>query len=104
MVWELLPCSHRATSPAAAGVAGGSGNMNGSDPYTTCEYTRSDCQARGMFARFGGLEFVPPAIEVRGYGKDWTTSNLSINQARYNDYVPMVYGTAWYAPDVVFRS
>jgi hypothetical protein len=83
-------------------IAGGSGAMNGSVPYTTCGYTRSDCQARGMFTRFGGLEFVPPAIEVRGYGKDWTTSNLSVNQARYNDYVPMVYGTAWYAPDVVF--
>jgi len=83
-------------------VAGGCGAMNGSAPYTTCGYTRPDCQARGMFTRFGGLEFVPPAIAVRGYGKDWTTSNLSINQARYNDYVPMVYGTAWYFPEVVF--
>jgi Putative phage tail protein len=86
----------------SAGVAGGTGNMNGSEPYTTCGYTRTDCQARGMFTRFGGLEFVPSAIQVRGYGKDWTTSNLSVNQARYNDYVPMVYGTAWYSPDVVF--
>ena len=83
-------------------IAGGSGAMNGSAPYTTCGYARSDCQARGMFTRFGGLEFVPPVIEVRGYGKDWTASNLSVNQARYNDFVPMVYGTAWYAPEVVF--
>jgi len=83
-------------------IAGGSGNRNGSEPYTTCGYGRSDCQTRGMFTRFGGLEFVPAVIEVRGYGKDWTASNLSVNQARYNDYVPMVYGTAWYAPDVVF--
>jgi hypothetical protein len=83
-------------------IAGGGGNMNGSVPYTTCGYVRADCQARGMFMRFGGLEFVPPVIDVRGYGKDWTTSNLSVNQARYNDFVPMVYGTAWYKPEVVF--
>jgi hypothetical protein len=52
--------------------------------------------------RFGGLEFVPPVISVRGYGGAWTNSNLSVNQARYNDFVPMVYGTAWYEPLVVF--
>jgi len=39
---------------------------------------------------------------VRGYGKDWTSSAVAVNQARYNDYVPMVYGTAWYYPPVVF--
>ncbi len=86
----------------SAGQTGGTGNLNGTAPYTSCGYTRAECQARGMFARFGGLEFVPPAISVRGYGKDWTTSALSVNQARYNDFVPMVYGTAWYEPLVVF--
>ena len=24
------------------------------------------------------------------------------NEARYNDYVPLIYGTAWYAPPIVF--
>jgi len=86
----------------SAGLPGGTGTPNGSAPYTSCGYTRTDCQARGMFTRFGGLEFVPPVIAVRGYGKDWTTSALSVNQARYNDFVPMVYGTAWYQPLVVF--
>ena len=86
----------------SAGVEGGTGNLNGDEPFTTCGYTRTDCQARGMFQRFGGLEFVPPAISVRGYGKEWSTSALSVNQARYNDYVPMVYGTGWHAPTVVF--
>jgi hypothetical protein len=86
----------------SAGVAGGTGNLNGSAPFTSCGYTRQDCQARGMFTRFGGLEFVPPAISVRGYGKDWSTSAVSDNEARYNDYVPMVYGTAWWEPLVVF--
>ncbi|MGA2770372.1 MAG: phage tail protein [Bryobacteraceae bacterium] len=86
----------------SAGVAGGTGNLDGSAPFTSCGYTRQDCQARGMFTRFGGIEFVPPAISVRGYGKDWSTSAVSDNQARYNDYVPMVYGTAWWEPLVVF--
>jgi hypothetical protein len=86
----------------SADVSGGSGNLNGTAPFTTCGYVRTDCQARGLLQRFGGLEFVPSVIAVRGYGKDWTTSALSVNQARYNDYVPMVYGTAWYEPPVVF--
>ena len=86
----------------SAGLAGGTGNLNGAVPYTSCGYTRDDCQGRGMFPRFGGLEFVPPVIAVRGYGKDWSTSSVAVNQARYNDFVPMVYGTAWYEPVVVF--
>jgi hypothetical protein len=86
----------------SAGLAGGTGNLNGGTAYTTCGQTRTDCQARGMFTRFGGLEYIPPAIEVRSYGKNWSTSALSVNQARYNDFVPMVYGTAWYKPLVTF--
>jgi hypothetical protein len=86
----------------SAGLPGGTGNLNGSGPFTSCGYTRADCQARGMWTRFGGLEYLPPAIAVRGYGKDWSTSAVSDNQAEYNDYVPMVYGTAWWEPLVVF--
>jgi hypothetical protein len=88
----------------SAGLTGGTGNLNDGVPFTSCGYVRTDCQDRGMFTigRFGGLEFVPPVISVRGYGSAWTSSNLSVNQARYNDFVPMVYGTAWYEPLVVF--
>jgi hypothetical protein len=86
----------------SADVAGGMGSLNDGVAYTTCGFTRQDCQARGMWQRFGGIEFVPPVIAVRAYGKDWSTSNVSVNQARYNDFVPMVYGTAWYNPPVVF--
>ena len=87
----------------SAGEPGGSGSLDGSTPFTGCGYTRADCQARGMFLNFGGIEFVPPAIAVRTYGdKSWHTSAVSENAARYNDFVPMVYGTAWYAPPVVF--
>ncbi len=55
-----------------------------------------------MLTRFGGIEFVPPTIAVRAYGKAWQASADSVNQARYNGFVPMVYGTAWMTPLVVF--
>ena len=87
----------------SAGVAGGEGYLNGSDPFPSCSYTRTDCEARGMFRHFGGIEFVPPSISVRTAGdKNWHTSAVAVNAARYNDFVPMIYGTAWYAPPVVF--
>ena len=87
----------------SAGTAGGAGCLNGSSPFTACGYTRGDCQARDMFTHFGGIEFVPPAIAVRSYGdKSWHTSAVAVNEARYNDFVPLIYGTAWYAPPVVF--
>ena len=90
---------------------GGVGNMNGSAPYTSCDYSRGQCQQRGMFdtdsadhvtRRFGGIEFVPAAIMVRSYGSK--TSQLSTplpNQALYNDFVPLIYGTGWYQPPIV---
>ncbi len=87
----------------SAGVAEGQGSLNNGAPFTGCSYTRGDCQARGMFTHFGGIEFVPPAISVRTYGdKSWHTSPVSVNETRYNDFVPLVYGTAWYTPPVVF--
>src|ERR1035441_9548787 len=35
-------------------------------------------------------------------GKNWSTSAVSVNQALYNDYVPMIYGTVWQSPTVTF--
>ena len=53
--------------------------------------------------RFGGVEFVPAQIEVRSFGEAGThLSPIIANEARYNDFVPLVYGTAWYQPPVVF--
>jgi len=91
---------------------GGAGNLNGSAPYTNCDYTRASCTARGMFdrdqtnqitRRFGGIEFVPSQIQVRSFGEKGShLSPILDNEARYNDFVPLVYGTAWYKPPVVF--
>jgi hypothetical protein len=96
----------------SADQTGGVGNMNAGAPYTTCDYSRAQCQQRGMFStdnqsnvtgRFGGIEFVPASIIVRTYGSK--TSQLSTtlpNQALYNDFVPLIYGTGWYQPPIVF--
>jgi hypothetical protein len=87
-------------------VTGGTGNLIGGAPYTSCAYTRLDCDARGMFhdaKRFGGIEFVPSSIMVRSYGeRGWHYAPVEDNEARYNDFVPLLYGTAWYAPPIVF--
>ncbi|MEO7649901.1 MAG: phage tail protein, partial [Bryobacteraceae bacterium] len=93
-------------------VADGTGNLDGGAPFTSCSFTRTDCEARGMFAqdtssnvtrRFGGVEFVPASILVRSYGEKGShVSAVAENEARYNDFVPLVYGTAWHSPLIVF--
>jgi Putative phage tail protein len=93
----------------SADVPGGCGALNGTTAYTSCDRTRAQCQARGMFAagtaRFGGIEFVPPTTVVRSYGEKGNHESAPLmNEARYNDFVPLVYGTAWYAPLVIFSK
>jgi Putative phage tail protein len=90
----------------------GVGNLNAGQPYATCAYTRSDCVERGMFdkdslnrptARFSGIEFVPASILVRAHGESsQQVSRIAENQARFNDFVPIHYGTVWTSPPVVF--
>jgi hypothetical protein len=94
----------------SAGEAGGVGNLNGGVPFTLCDYTRASCEQRGMFRtdggsqitrRFGGVEFVPSSVLVRGYGdKGSHLSGPIDNEAKYNDVVPLIYGTAWVQPPV----
>ncbi len=88
----------------SAGLAGGEGALDGAEPFASCDYTRTSCTDRGMFAlgRFGGMEFVPPQIQVRSHGESGTHLSLVLNnQTWYNDFVPLVYGTAWFEPPVV---
>ncbi|MEZ5353025.1 MAG: phage tail protein [Bryobacteraceae bacterium] len=101
----LFRCGYSPDQP------GGLGNLNGSAPYGSCDYTRPSCEQRGMFdrdgsgaitRRFGGVEFVPSSVLVRGTGERWRESGAAENQARYNDYVPLAYGTGWVEPPVVF--
>ena len=98
----------------AVDASGGNarGNLNsGGSPYLTCNYTRQDCEARGMFkkdganritARNGGSGWDPPkSWRSRSYtaGKEIDGVNSS-NEAKYNDPVPLVYGTTWVDPVV----
>lgn len=93
---------------------GGVGNLNGGQPFTTCDYTRVQCEQRGMFSRdslnrltsrFGGIEFVPASTLVRSAGEAGRHLSEAVeNTARYNDFVPMIYGTAWYEPPIVFAK
>jgi hypothetical protein len=102
----LYKCGYSAGSPQ------GVGNLSSGAAFNSCDYTRSQCQERGMFdkdsagnvtQRFGGIEFVPASILVRGYGdKSSHVSTTLDNQARYNDFVPLIYGTGWYLPPIVF--
>ncbi len=96
----------------SADLVGGSGNLVGGEVYTSCDKSRAQCEARGMFhqdatgnltSRFGGLEFVPSAISVRTTGdKTLHTSPVLANAAKYNDAVPLVYGTGWLKAPVIF--
>ncbi len=94
-------------------VDGGAGNLAPEGTaYTSCNYTKGDCLARGMYdadsggrqtARFGGFQFLPPSISVRTHGsKEARQSELLDNRAQVNDVLPMVYGTAWIQAPVVF--
>jgi len=96
----------------SAGIQDGAGNLDGGAPFASCDYTRAQCEARGMFdhddadkatRRFGGIEFVPPSITVRSAGEKGSHASPVVeNEARYNDFVPLVYGTAWFQPPITF--
>ena len=85
--------------------------MNAGAPYTTCDYSRTQCQQRGMFNTdnqsnvtrgLAELNSCQHRFFVRTYGSK--TSQLSTplpNQALYNDFVPLIYGTGWYQPPIV---
>lgn len=97
----------------SADITNGVGNlMSDGQVYTSCNKSRADCEARGMFnvdtanratARFGGFEFVPSAVSVRTSGdKTSHLSPLLDNSAKYNDPVPLVYGKGWLKAPVIF--
>lgn len=98
----------------SADVPGGVGNLDGGVAFTSCDYSRANCEDRGMFRadanseptrRFGGIEFLPLSTLVRSHGdKDFHLSSVTPNESKYNDAVPLIYGTGWYTPPVVFAN
>lgn len=99
-------CGYSPDIPGGVGTAGPSG------PYTECSYTRSSCDERGMLTkdsldrptrRFGGVGFVPVTTLVRSYGEREQRVSAAIgNESKYNEAVPVVYGTGWCSPPIVF--
>lgn len=94
-------------------VTGGSGNLNGTQPFVSCGYTRADCEARGMFrqdgsgaatGRFGGIEFLPSGATLRLFGDAESGVFWSLRPTRYNDTVPLIYGTGWSEALVILTS
>ena len=101
--WECGYC------PDHPNPASRRGNLNGGTPYTTCGYTKDDCVARGMYTkdsalrqtgRFGGVQWSPPQSTVsRGFvSSKWEEITSNGNEAKYGDFVPLVYGTQWVDP------
>jgi len=90
------------------------GNLNGSTPYKSCNYTYTNCINRlgraGQYieedgamrptGRFGGIQENPPNVSwSRGYvsGK-WEEITTSSNEAKYGDLIPLHYGEGWTDP------
>jgi hypothetical protein len=96
----------------SADVAGGAGNLNAGQAYTSCDHSRAQCLERGMFNkdsrgnvnnRYGGFEFIPTSYLVRGAAdKTSHVSAIIDNTGKANDAVPIVYGTGWLKAPVVF--
>lgn len=89
-------------------VINGVGNLDSTVPYASCDYTRTSCEQRGMLHedtngtptnRFAGMELLP--IEALRLSAG-STSAASTGEARYGDYVPLIYGTGWIQPQTVF--
>ncbi len=109
---DLGPFSRFYKCGYSADVAGGVGNLNAGQAYTSCDKSRTQCVQRGMFdidlqgnvtRRFGAFEFVPSAINVRTAGdKTSHVSPLLDNSAKFNDPVPIVYGTGWLKSPIIF--
>lgn len=103
----LYRCGYSADQSEGAGNLDGAGTV-----FESCDYTKAGCEQRGMYkadssgratARFGGVQYVPSTIAVRSYGESgWHAGPTLENTGRYNDPVPLVYGTAWYQPPIVF--
>lgn len=72
----------------------------GGGGFTDCNYDVISCSDRGMLSlgRFGGVQYEPPSTWYNPHvyttgqkGQGWNTDN----QAKYQSYVPMVYGAGF---------
>ena len=104
---EFHQCGY---SPDATGGEA-RGNLNGGSAFTTCDFTKDACVARGMYstdsssrvtARFGGVQWSPPtSVTVKSYGGKYQTLDNPGNEAKYGDYVPLLFGRFLTDPPVI---
>lgn len=86
------------------------GNLNSGSPFTTCNYTKGDCVARGMFikdstnrvtGRYNGFQWVPDNTVARysNYGTGNKIPALRVaNPGILGKAIPLRYGVSWGAP------
>ncbi len=93
-------------SPDATGGNARGNYESGSTAFTSCDYTKAACVARGMYkvdgsarvtGRFGGVQ---RDSFVSSRSKEYTSGNVieiqnNPNENRFGQPIPMVYGTAW---------
>lgn len=101
--------------------AGGVGNYeSGTAAFSSCDYSFAACVERlgdssalipierdtsgRLTGRFGGMDWIPN--QNSGLQRPYTTGKWeqvinATNDARYGDYVPMVYGIGWLSPLVM---
>lgn len=83
-------------------IAGGVGNVGSTGPFAFCDRTRRSCEERGMFsadsngrttARFGGCD-----------ARETTLGASATGGIGGHELIPVVYGTCWIDPPIVFSS
>lgn len=102
-------------------VSGGIGNYeSGTASFTSCDLSFAACVERmgdvsasipilqdtlgRKTGRYGGFDFVP--IQNLGLQRPYITGQWELiinatNEARYGDYIPLLYGTTWIEPEIM---
>jgi hypothetical protein len=111
---------------AGGGNARGNDDPSTMEPFTDCGFTFDDCVARlgdsslvvnlpsqphppiskdesgRLTGNFGGIQWEPPgSTRSRAVGKPFEQIESASNEARYNDFVPVLFGRAWVEPPVI---
>jgi hypothetical protein len=99
-------------SPDATGGNARGTYSSGTTAFTSCDYTKASCVARGMYkidsaarvtGSFGGIQYEG---STGGRSREYTSGNwINIqnnpNEARFGQPISMVYGTAWVDAKVI---
>lgn len=81
--------------------------------FGTCDHTMASCQARGMYAqdsssrncfRYRGITFTPVDWRYEQPSGHHTLTSTNPNWAKYNDVIPLVYGTARVSCKIMFSQ